>query len=458
MKKIIIYFIGIVLLSSCSVYKTFETPEVSTENLYRDTTSVDAVMPEDSVNLGNLPWRELFTDPQLQALIEQGLEANVDLQTALLRIEQAEASLSSARLAYTPDLSFSSTGTLSAYDGSTTKSYDSGLSSSWQIPLFGGLRNSKKGAEATLEQSQAYKQAVQTQLIASIADSYYYLLMLDKQQDITAKTILSWEDRIESMRALKEVGMTDEASITQSEASYYELKTSYSDLQQSIRETENALSITLGQAPQSIKRGEWQTIKLPEQISVGVPLQMLANRPDIKQYEMALATAFYNTNVARSAFYPNITISASTGWTNSNGGIIANPGELLSSAIGSLTAPIFNNGVNKANLKIAESEQEEALLNFKQSLLNAGSEVSNALFQYSTAIQKQEDRNKQLEALERSVLYTRELFQLASSTYLEVLTAQEDLLDAQLSETNDWYVQVQAVINLYQALGGGREE
>lgn len=458
MKKIIIYFIGLVLLSSCSVYKTFETPEIETNKLYRDTTTTEALSPADSTNLGNIPWRELFTDPQLQVLIEQGLEANVDLQTALLRIEQAEASLSSARLAYTPNLSFSSTGTLSDYDGSTSKTYNSGLSSSWQIPLFGGIRNAKKGAETTLEQSHAYKQAVQTQLIASIADSYYYLLMLDKQLDITDKTILSWEDRIESMRALKEVGMTDEASITQSEASYYELKTTYSDLQQSIRETENALSITLGQTPQTIKRGEWQSLKLPEQISVGVLLQMLANRPDIKQYEMALATAFYNTKVARSAFYPNITISASTEWTNSNGGIIANPGKLLSSAIGSLTAPIFNKGLNKANLKIAKSEQEEALLNFKQSLLNAGSEVSNALFQYSTAIQKQENRNKQLEALERSVLYTRELFQLASSTYLEVLTAQEDLLDAQLSETNDWYDQVQSVINLYQALGGGREE
>lgn len=457
MKKIFIVFISALLLSSCSLYKTFETPEITTENLYRDTISVNNVVANDSVNLGNLPWRELFTDPQLQALIEQGLEANIDLQTALLRIEQAEASLSSARLAYTPDLSFSATGTLSDYAGSTIKSYDSGLSSSWQIPLFGGLRNTKKGAETTFEQSQAYKQAVQTQLIASISDSYYYLLMLDRQLDITNKTILSWEDRIESMRALKEVGMTNEASITQSEASYYELKTTYSDLLQMLRETENALSITLGQAPQSIKRGEWQTIKLPEQISVGVPLQMLANRPDIKQYEMALATAFYNTNVARSAFYPNITISASTGWTNSNGGIISNPGALLSSAIGSLAAPILNNGVNKANLKTAKSLQEEALLNFKQSLLNAGSEVSNALFQYSTTIQKQKNRSKQLEALERSVLYTRELFQLASSTYLEVLTAQEGLLDAQLSETNDWYEQVQSVIELYQALGGGRE-
>ncbi|GAF04296.1 TolC family protein [Saccharicrinis fermentans] len=457
MKKLIIFFTGIVLLSSCSVYKTFETPEVEKENLYRDTSAVDAAIPEDSVNLGNLPWRELFTDPQLQELLKQGLEANVDLQTAWLRIEQAEASLSSARLAYTPDLSFSSTGTLSDFDGSTTKFHNSGLSTSWQIPLFGGLRNAKKGAEATLEQSQAYQQAVQTQLIATIANSYYYLLMLDRQLDITGKTILSWEDRIESMRALKEVGMTNEASITQSEASYYALKTTYSDLQQSIRETENALSITLGQAPQAIKRGEWQSIKLPERISAGVPLQILANRPDVKQYEMALATAFYNTNVARSAFYPNITISASSVWTNSNGGIISNPGDLLSSTIGSLTAPILNRGVNKANLKITKSLQEEALLNFKQSLLNAGSEVSNALFQYATTLQKQANRNKQLEALERSVVYTRQLFQTGASTYLEVLTAQEDLLDAQLSETNDWYDQVQAVISLYQALGGGSE-
>ncbi|MRT92816.1 efflux transporter outer membrane subunit [Ancylomarina sp. 16SWW S1-10-2] len=458
MKKILIVIIGALLMSSCSLYKTFETPEIETSKLYRDTTSTEVLSPADSTNLGNIEWRQLFTDPQLQVLIEKGLTANVDLQTALLRIDQAEASLSSARLAYVPDLSFSSTGTLSDFDGSTTKSYTSPLSTSWQIPLFGGLRNAKKGAESTLAQSQAYKQAVQTQLIATIANSYYSLLMLDKQLEITDETIKSWGENTETMRGLKEVGMTNEASITQSEANYYGLKTTYADLQRSIRETENALSITLGQTPQAIERGELQNIKLPTKISAGVPLQLLSNRPDIKQYEMALASAYYATNVARSAFYPNITISASAGWTNSGGGAIMNPGELLSSAIGSLTAPIFSKGINKAKLKIAKAQQEEAKLNFKQSLLNAGSEVSDALFQYTTANQKREDRQMQLNALEKSVQYTTELFTLSSSTYLEVLTAQQGLLSAQLSETNDWFEQEQAVINLYQALGGGREE
>lgn len=444
-------------MSSCSLYKTYERPEVETNKLYRDTSSIADLSSTDSTNLGNIPWRELFTDTQLQVLIEKGLAANVDLQTALLRIKEAEASLSTARLAYAPDLSFSSTGTLADYNGGTSKTYEAPLSTSWQIPLFGGLRNTKKGAASTLAQSQAYKHAVQTQLIATIATSYYNLLMLDKQLEITNETILSWGKSTEAMRELKKVGMTNEASITQSEANYYALKTTYTDLQRSIRETENALSITLGQTPQAIERGELRNIELPEKISTGVPLQLLSNRPDIKQYEMALASTFYATNVARSAFYPNITISATAGWTNTDGYNLVNPGKVLSTAIASLTAPIFSKGKNKANLKIAKAQQEEAQLNFKQSLLNAGSEVSDALFQYTTSKQKQEDRSMQVEALEKSVLYTSELFTLASSTYLEVLTAQQDLLSAQLSETTDWFEQEQAVINLYQALGGGRE-
>lgn len=459
MKRILIILIGALLLSSCSLYKTFTTPEVETNQLYRDSDSTEVVSTTDSTNLGNIEWRELFSDPYLQALIEKGLSANVDLQTALLRIEEAEASLLSARLAYTPDLSFSSTGTLSNYNSSTSKTYDSPLSSSWQIPLFGGLRNTKKGAESTLAESQAYKQAVQTQLIATIATSYYTLLALDKELEITDKTIESWGETIETMRGLKEVGATNEASIAQSEADYYELKTSYTDLLRSIRETENALSITLGQAPQTIERGQLQDIQLPEKISTGIPLQLLSNRPDIKQYEMALASAYYETNVARSAFYPNITISASAGWTNSNGYSVVNPGKLLSSAVASLTAPIFNKGTNKANLKISKAQQEEAKLNFQQSLLNAGSEVSDALFQYTTAKQKQKDREMQLKSLEKAVQYTQKLFKLSSSsTYLEVLTAQQDLLSAQLSETSDWLEQSTAIIDLYQALGGGREE
>lgn len=225
MKRILIILIGALLLSSCSLYKTFTTPEVETNQLYRDSDSTEVVSTTDSTNLGNIEWRELFSDPYLQALIEKGLSANVDLQTALLRIEEAEASLLSARLAYTPDLSFSSTGTLSNYNSSTSKTYDSPLSTSWQIPLFGGLRNTKKGAESTLAESQAYKQAVQTQLIATIATSYYTLLALDKELEITEKTIESWGETIETMRGLKEVGSTNEASIAQSEADYYELKT-----------------------------------------------------------------------------------------------------------------------------------------------------------------------------------------------------------------------------------------
>jgi NodT family efflux transporter outer membrane factor (OMF) lipoprotein len=457
MKKIIIVLIGALLMSSCSIYKTFETPEIEMENLYRNEFADSAIF-SDSKDLGELSWREMFTDTLLQGLIEKGLEANVDLQTAMLRVEQAQASLTSARLAYTPSLSFSASGTMSHKDESMTKWYEMPLTSSWQVPLFGGLRNAKRSAKSTLEQQVAYKQAVQTQVIATIANNYYYLQMLDRQLVITKKTIDSWGESVEIMRELKGVGMTNEASITQSEANYYALKTSYTDLKRLVREIENTLSLVLGQTPQVIERSGWSPVKLPQRISTGVPVQLLANRPDIKEAEMALATAFYVTNVARSAFYPNITINASVGWTNYLGGVVSNPGELISSVIGSITAPVFSKGKNKAALKIAQTDQKIALLNFKQSVLIASSEVSDALFQYTTAIEKQQNRGKQLEALEKSEKFTKELFTRSSSTYLEVLTAQQGLLSAQLSETNDWFEQVQSIIDLYQALGGGREK
>ena len=448
MKQVVIYTICMgVLLSSCNIYKKYNRPDVDMEGLYRDPISVNDTLVSDTTNMGNLPWEEVFTDPQLQKLIRQGLEQNSDLQTAILKVKEAEAGLMSSRLAYLPSLGLSPQGTVSSFDkAAATQIYSLPVVSSWELDLFGKLTNAKRGAKATLLQSEAYKQAVQTQVISTIANTYYTLLMLDKQLAITEETAVLWQKSVETMKAMKEAGMVNEAAIAQSEANSY------------IREAENSLSLLLKQAPQRIERGKLEDQSLPTLLNVGIPVQLLSNRPDVKSAEMALASTFYNTNQARSAFYPQISISGTLGWTNSSGSYITNPGKMIASAVGSLTQPIFNRGALTARLRVAKAQQEEALISFEQAILNAGSEVSNALVQYQTAQDKIEQREKQIFSLEKSVEYTQELLTLGTSTYLEVLTAQQSLLSAQLSGISDEFQRIQAVVNLYHALGGGRTE
>lgn len=447
------------LLSSCHIYKSYERPEdIEFSGLYRDTVAGGDTLVSDTANFGNLPWREVFTDPQLQALIEQGLANNTDLQTAILKVKEVEATLMTSRLAYAPALTLSPQGTISSFDKSAaTKTYSLPITASWEIDLFNKFMNVKKGYQAVLVQTKAYRQAAQTQIISGIANTYYTLLMLDKQLEISEETAGIMKRNVETMSAMKDAGMTNAAAVAQSEAAYAQVIASLPAIRQSIRETENALCMLLKQAPQAIRRSTLEEQQLPTQFSVGVPLQLLSNRPDVKAAEMNLANTYYNTNAARAAFYPQITISGSAGWTNSAGGAIVNPGKLLASAIGSLTQPLFYHGANIARLKIAKAQQEEAKLAFQQTILNAGSEVSNALSLYQTTAEKASVRQLQVESAEKGAEYTKELFNLGTSTYLEVLSAEQSLLSARLSQVSDRFDSMQAVVSLYQALGGGRE-
>ena len=458
-KQIICMLCATALLSSCHIYKSYDRPDdIQTAGLYRDTLSTGDTLASDTANFGNLPWREVFTDPQLQALIEQGLANNTDLQTAILKVEEAKAALTTSRLAYAPMLALSPQGTISSFDKSAaTKTYSLPVTASWEIDLFGKLLNEKRGAQVTLLQTKAYRQAVQTQIISGIANTYYTLLMLDQQQIITEETADIMKRNVETMRATKDAAMTNAAAVAQSEAAYAQVLASIPAIRQSIRETENALCMLLRQAPQAIKRSTLAGQQLPTEFSVGVPLQLLSNRPDVKAAEMSLASTYYNANQARAAFYPQITLSGSAGWTNSAGSVIVNPGKLLASAIGSLTQPLFYRGANIARLKIAKAQQEEAKLAFQQSLLNAGSEVSNALSKYQTTSEKASARKLQVESAEKASEYTKELFQLGNSTYLEVLSAEQSLLSARLSQVSDQFDSMQAIVSLYSALGGGRE-
>ncbi len=461
MKKIQLVYVlcATLLMSGCHIYKAYDRPDdLNTAGLYRDPYSSADTLVTDTVNMGNLPWQEVFSDPQLQALIERALANNVDLQTANLRVEESRAMLTSARLSFLPSVGLAPQGSLSHLEGGDwTRTYQLPATASWEIDLFGRLLNASRGSKATLLQSEAYRQAVRSQLIANVANTYYTLLMLDRQLAISEETSAVWKENVRAMVALKEVGMTNEAAVSQAKANSYQVETSLADLRRQIRETENAFSVMLAEAPHRIERGNLENQVLPDDLHAGIPLQMLANRPDVRAAEMQLAVAYYATNQARSAFYPQLVLNGSVGWTNSAGGVILDPAKWLVSAVGSLTQPLFNKGRNVANLKVAKARQEEASLLFQQSLLVAGKEVSNALFTYETASQKMGQRRAQVEVLQNAVVYTQALFRSGSSTYLETLTAQQSLLSAQLSEVSDTFQRMQSVVSLYQALGGGRE-
>ena len=462
MKRIISYTVcGILLattLNSCHIYKKYERPDMDAQGLFRDTVSVTDTLAADSLNIGDLPWTDIFTDPILQDLIRQGLENNSDLRTAMLQVESAQASFRAAQLAFLPSLNLTPQGGVSSFDGSKgTWTYNVPVSASWEIDIFGRVLNSKRNAKAALMQSRAYQQAVRTQLIATIANGYYTLLMLDKQLAITEETALLWQQSVEMMKSMKEAGMPNEAAVAQSEANCHAIAASIPSLRQQIRETENSLATLLYKAPQTIERGNFEDQVLPEILHVGVPVQMLANRPDVQSAELSLAAAYYSANIARSALYPNLVISGSAGWTNSAGSAIVNPGKILLSAAASLVQPLFNHGSNIANLKAAKAQQEIAAINFQQTILNAGKEVSDALYEFQANKEILSQRTRQVEALQRAVESTESLMKLGTSTYLEVLTAQQSLLSAQLSEVSDTYQCMVAVVSLYHALGGGRE-
>lgn len=453
-QHIIILAIGVITLNSCSLYTSYSRPEINThDSLYRDMQ-----IAEDSLNTGDIAWDTFFTDPYLQNLIRQALENNTDLKAAHLRTEQAQALLKAAKLAYTPSLNMPIQGGLGSFDfGTLSKTYNLPLAASWEVDIFGRLHNSKKRAAAAVEQSEEYKQAVQSSLIAATATSYYTLLFLDSQLEISEQTAANWKTNVETMRELKKAGMVNQAAVSQSEANYYAIEASLHNLHQQIYEVENTLSLILGKAPHDIERSKLAEQDIPENFLLGVPVQLLNNRPDVRSAELALAQAYYATNEARASFYPSLMLSGSAGWTNSVGNVIVNPGKVLLSAAGSLTQPIFNQGKNRAQLKISKAQQEEALLNFQQTILNAGAEVINAMKQIETANNKTLLREQQIASLETAVENTELLMKYGSSTYLEVLIAQQSLLSAQLNQQADNYEKILGVINLYHALGGGRD-
>ena len=440
-------------LSGCGIYKPYTRPEVTTGDLYGE-----GVQTSDAETIGELSWREVFTDQKLQILIQQALDNNTDMLAAHQRVIEAEAALKSARLAYLPSFNFTPQGTLASFDfAPVSKTYTVPVTASWQIDIFGGITNAKRRARAAYAQSQVYRQAVHAQLVSGIANMYYTLLMLDSQLEISTLTAAKWRQSTRTMRDMKEAGMANEAAVAQYEGNTYAIEASLEDLKYQILQLENSLCTLLGESPHAIILGRLAEQQLPDNLTVGVPVRMLANRPDVRASEYALMQAYYATAEARSALYPSITLSGTAGWTNSAGSIIVNPGKFIWSVVGQLVQPIFNAGAGRARVKIMKAQQEEARLAFRQTLLNAGAEVNNALAQTQSAQAKAELRRNQIAAMERAVESTELLMRHSSTTYLEVLTAQQSLLSAQLSQIADRFDELQGTVNLYRALGGGGE-
>ena len=460
--KYILLVMAAVLLSACSITKKYERPTtIATDKLYRDQAAAD------STTIASMPWQSVFKDEKLNVLIQRGLDQNLNLKNAIENIVQARASLRQSKLAYYPTLNLDANVTRNKQSeaglnfpaginiNTLTTTYKLGLSTSWEADIWGKLSSSKRAALASYLATDAAKQAVQTQLIADIANNYFLLLAYDKQLAITQETLESRIKNVQTIKDLKEGAIVTGAAVVQSEANQHAAEVLIPDLKQSIRETENTLNILLGQAPGPIERGVLGTQIIPENLAIGLPSQLLQNRPDVRQAEFNFRVAFETTNMAKTYFYPSLTLTASGGFSNLEiKDFFSN--SIFYSIIGGLTQPIFNQGINKTRLTTAQSQQLQAYNNFQSSLLTAGQEVSNALYSYQMAVEKQDSREKQIAALEKAVDFTQQLLQYSSATnYTDVLTSQQNLLAAQLNGINDNLQKLQAVIDLYRALGGG---
>lgn len=443
-------------LSSCHIYKPYNLP---TENAFVQKYEESLKTTPDSTSLPFLGWQDVFTDPILCNYIRTALENNKDIDNAVKNIDIARAQLKGAKLSYLPAVALNPNGGAAKYgDGKMdTWTYTIPMAISWEVDIFGKILNRKRGAKVAVEQMEDYRQATQSQIICGVASTYYGLMLLNQQLQLTERTAEIWKDQVESMRLMKLAGRVNEAAVVQSEANYWSIMASLPDIRDAINQMNNTMALLLHTYPREFEVSGNMDFDLPASLTSGVPVSYLAVRPDVKAAERGLASAYYTTNSARAAFYPGLTISSNGGFTNLLGSIVTNPGKWFIQLAGSLAAPIFSRGQNIANLEVAKARQAQAMNTFEQTVLSASADVSNALTTYRNNKEKREYLLKQIDDLEKSVEYTQELLTLnTSTTYLEVLTARSSLLSAQLASLNAWHSKVAALISLYQSVGGGR--
>ena len=446
------------LLSSCALYKNYERPsDIITDGIYGDMQTAG------DNSLGDLGWRDIFTDPLLQNLIEKGILQNTDMKNADLRIKEADYALKCAKLAYIPNFYFKPSGTVSKTwdpwdrnEYAAAKTYSLPVSASWQIGSIGSLRNNKKKAEVTSNQLRNAKQAIQAQLVASIASMYYNLAMLDEQLVLTEQTEQNWGKYLQMQKQLMDAGQSNLAAVASIEATYYSIQTSALSIKNSIHAFENALATLLGETQSDVQRGSLSSFQAPAVCSTGMPITILDRRPDVRDAEYKLAAAFYDKNLALSSFFPNLNISATGQFTNSIGAVV-NPGVFIGQAVASLAQPLFDNGRIRAQYKISQAELEVATNDFQQAIIKAGNEVNLAMDDIYVSREMQGLIDNQVEALSKALDATEKLYANTGTNYLNVITAQNSLLSAQMSQIANRMDAIRATIDLYQALGGGAQ-
>lgn len=458
-KKFFNYFLFVSLVglffSSCAVTKPYEAPVVVVDSLYRDIASAD------TNTIAQLKWKDFFSDVYLQDLIEKGVSNNLDLKVAMERIAQANAYFDQSGAAFLPTLNANagvSANRLSDVQNPLKRNvmqYQLGLAAGWELDIWGKLKSSKRASFANLLQTEAASRAVQTGIVAGVANYYYLLVALDQQLSITEETVVNWDITVETLKALKEAAKVTEAAVVQSRAQRYAAEVTIPDLKQRIKETENSLSILLGMPPSKITRGTLEDQNIQNDLNVGIPAQLLGYRPDVQQAEYNFRYYFELTNVARTYFYPSLNITGSAGLSALSIDNLFSGGAFAGSIGAGLLQPILNQRGNRTRLTVAKSQQQEALYDFISTLLNAGREVSDAISSIEFAGQKVLIRRNQLNALEKSVEYSQELLQNGFATYVEIITARQSLLQAELGKVNDKLQQLQSEVNLYRALGGG---
>lgn len=454
--KIILMVAVVMTLTGCHIYQPYELP---TDNSFVKSFDDSEKAVKDSTSLPFLSWQEIFRDPVLQGYINTALEQNKDLDDAVKNVEIARAQLKGAKLSYLPGIALNPNGGAAKYgDGKMdTWTYTIPMAISWEIDVFGKILNRKRGTAIAVDQMEDYLQATRSQIICGVASCYYGLMLLKQQLGLSERTAEIWKDQVESMKLMKQAGRVNEAAVVQSEANYWSIMGSIPDIKNSINQMNNTLALLLHTYPQDFDVSSDMSFDLPENLTSGVPMSFLAARPDVRAAERGLASAYYTVNSARAAFYPGLTISSNGGFTNLLGSIVMNPGKWFVQLAGSLAIPVFSRGQNIATLEVAKARQKQSMNAFEKSVLNASSEVSNALAAYRFNKEKRVCLLNQIDDLEKSVEYTQELLMLnTSTTYLEVLTARSSLLSAQLASLNAWHGKVSALISLYQSVGGGR--
>lgn len=449
--------VGVTMLSSCHIYKKFDMPQDTA--MTKEYVQAKESAP-DSTAYGNLNWQSVFTDPLLQDYINRALTNNVNLENARLNVDVARANLLGAKLSYLPAVAINATGAGASYAGSGFSgswNYTIPMAISWEIDVFGKILNNKRSASAAVRMQEDYLQAAHSQIITGVATCYYTIATLNAQLALSKETAEIWAKNVEIMKDYKEAGRVNQAAVVQSQAQYWSILASITDLETALTQANNSMSLLLNEAPATWEIPATARMEVPQILRDGVAMRELAMRPDVRAAEEGLATAYYATNSARAAFYPGITITSNGGFTNLLGSFIKNPGDWFIQLAGSLTAPLFSRGQNIARLEASKAQQKQALNNFEYTLMSASADVSNALTSYEKSIAKQQWLSLQVENMAKAVDITNELLLFdGSTTYLEVLTAQKNLLAAQTAQITTNLTAARSVINLYQNLGGGR--